>query len=76
MQNEANTALFYNMIAELSHLSTEAPPSDFHKFMKRLDDDGKLHRVYTQVCPALSAAVNETYKIEHRTLTHWRRRLD
>ena len=50
IQNEANTALFYNMIAELFEMSESAEPSTFHRFLKALDDQGKLTRVYTQVC--------------------------
>ena len=48
-QSEANTALFYTMMAELRSLSDGASPTDFHRFLKELDDMGKLFRVYTQV---------------------------
>ncbi len=37
------------MMAELRSLSDGASPTDFHRFLKELDDMGKLFRVYTQV---------------------------
>lgn len=36
------------MIAELKNMADEAQPTAFHRFLKSLDDDGKLFRVYTQ----------------------------
>jgi hypothetical protein len=37
------------MLAELHKMCGAAQPTAFHKFLKRLDDDGKLSRVYTSV---------------------------
>lgn len=37
------------MIAELKTMSDAAEPTAFHRFLKELDDAGKLFRVYTQV---------------------------
>lgn len=48
-QSEANTALYYSMIAQLSTMAQSAEPTAFHQFLKTLDDQGKLFRVYTQV---------------------------
>ena len=46
--SEATTALFYTMIAELKDMADAAQPTIFHHFLKRLDADGRLQRVYTQ----------------------------
>lgn len=35
------------MLAELHAMCEQAEPTAFHEFLKRLDDDGKLSRVYT-----------------------------
>lgn len=48
MQSEANAAIFYNMIAELKKTADRVEPTAFHEWLKELDDDGKLFRVYTQ----------------------------
>jgi NAD-dependent SIR2 family protein deacetylase len=37
------------MIAELKAMADRAEPTAFHRFLKTLDDQGKLFRVYTQV---------------------------
>ncbi|KAF8314743.1 DHS-like NAD/FAD-binding domain-containing protein, partial [Clavulina sp. PMI_390] len=42
------TALFYKMIAQLATLSTNAAPSPFHHFLRKLDQRGQLLRLYTQ----------------------------
>lgn len=36
------------MIAKLKEMVEEAEPSPFHEFLKELDEEGKLFRVYTQ----------------------------
>lgn len=36
------------MIAELKSMADDASPTAFHRFLKTLDDEGKLFRVYTQ----------------------------
>ena len=46
--SESTSALFYSMVAELKRLADEAEPTIFHRFLKRLDDEGRLQRVYTQ----------------------------
>lgn len=48
MQSESNAAIFYTMIAELKQMSDLAEPTSFHRFLKALDEQGKLFRVYTQ----------------------------
>ncbi|KAH8918965.1 DHS-like NAD/FAD-binding domain-containing protein [Atractiella rhizophila] len=60
-KSETNTALFYNMVGELKKMSDLAEPTTFHKFLKELDDKGKLFRVYTQNIDALEAKVGLTY---------------
>lgn len=47
-QSEANAAIFYNMIAELKKQTDAVEPTAFHAWLKDLDDEGKLFRVYTQ----------------------------
>lgn len=41
------------MIAELKKQADAVEPTAFHSWLKHLDDDGKLFRVYTQ-CGSLS----------------------
>lgn len=41
------------MIAELKTMTDIAQPTAFHRFLKSLDDQGKLLRVYTQCVPSL-----------------------
>lgn len=47
-QSESNAAIFFNMIAELKKQTDAVEPTAFHSWLKHLDDDGKLFRVYTQ----------------------------
>ena len=47
-QDEDKTACFYTMINELKTMADQAEPTRFHHWLKQLDTDGKLHRVYTQ----------------------------
>ena len=47
-QSESNAAIFFNMIAELKKQTDAVEPTAFHSWLKQLDDDGKLFRVYTQ----------------------------
>ncbi|KAF9565379.1 DHS-like NAD/FAD-binding domain-containing protein [Agrocybe pediades] len=51
--SEQKTALFCQMIAQLSNLSREAEPTSFHNVLRSLDDRGKLLRVYTQNIDAI-----------------------
>ncbi|KAH8831773.1 DHS-like NAD/FAD-binding domain-containing protein [Flagelloscypha sp. PMI_526] len=46
--SEQTMLLFYQMIAQLSSISSSANPTPFHLVLKALDDCGKLLRVYTQ----------------------------
>lgn len=46
--SEENTRIYYNMIAELRKQTDLVEPSKFHYWLKSLDDQGKLFRVYTQ----------------------------
>ncbi|WFD19084.1 hypothetical protein MCAP1_001304 [Malassezia caprae] len=47
-QSESSTALFYAMMAELKDMADAAQPTLFHHWLKRLDMEGRLQRVYTQ----------------------------
>ena len=47
-QSEGNAAIVFNMIAELKKQTDAVEPTAFHSWLKQLDDDGKLFRVYTQ----------------------------
>ncbi|KAI5120120.1 hypothetical protein M0805_002204 [Coniferiporia weirii] len=53
LNSEHTTALFYQMMARLARLSSEAVPTPFHSVLRELDDRGKLLRVYTQNIDAL-----------------------
>ncbi|KAM0750099.1 DHS-like NAD/FAD-binding domain-containing protein, partial [Meredithblackwellia eburnea MCA 4105] len=46
--SEETASIFYTMIASLKQMSDKANPTAFHQFLKLLDDEGKLFRVYTQ----------------------------
>ncbi|KAI0833272.1 DHS-like NAD/FAD-binding domain-containing protein [Trametes gibbosa] len=51
--SEETTALFCQMIAQLSQLSETAEPTPFHRFLRVLDERRRLLRVYTQNIDAL-----------------------
>ncbi|KAL1748424.1 DHS-like NAD/FAD-binding domain-containing protein, partial [Schizophyllum fasciatum] len=53
--SEQMTALFCQMIAQLSDMSSAASPTPFHQLLRALDDSGKLLRVYTQNIDAIEA---------------------
>ncbi|WFD31013.1 hypothetical protein MSPP1_002042 [Malassezia sp. CBS 17886] len=53
--SESATSLFYAMMAELKDLSDAAEPTLFHHLLKRLDQEGRLQRVYTQNIDGLEA---------------------
>lgn len=55
MQSERSTALFYTMMAELKDMADAARPTSFHQLLKRLDEEGRLQRVYTQNIDGLEA---------------------
>ncbi|GAA5945841.1 hypothetical protein JCM10213_008203 [Rhodosporidiobolus nylandii] len=59
--NESNTAIFYNMIAELKKQADAVEPTPFHAWLKELDDEGKLFRVYTQNIDALEEKAGLSY---------------
>lgn len=42
------TSLFYSFAAELKDLASSATPSSTHRFIKKLDETGKLLRSYSQ----------------------------
>lgn len=49
------------MIAELKAMTDRAQPTAFHSFLKELDDQGKLFRVYTQNIDCLEARAGLSY---------------
>lgn len=59
--SESNTALFYSMIASLHSMTLNAQPTLFHHFLKRLDEQGRLQRVYTQNIDALEERAGLTF---------------
>ncbi|KAJ9475747.1 NAD-dependent histone deacetylase HST3 [Pseudozyma hubeiensis] len=59
--SESTSALFYSMVAELKRLADEAEPTIFHRFLKRLDDEGRLQRVYTQNIDGLEEKAGLTF---------------
>ncbi|KAH8118258.1 hypothetical protein DFH11DRAFT_1573289 [Phellopilus nigrolimitatus] len=58
---ESTTALFCQMMARLSRISTDAIPTPFHNLLRELDDRGKLLRVYTQNIDALEEKAGMTF---------------
>ncbi|PWN22171.1 DHS-like NAD/FAD-binding domain-containing protein [Microstroma glucosiphilum] len=60
-QSEANTALFYSMIASLHKMTVSAQPTLFHHFLRCLDEQGRLQRVYTQNIDALEERAGLTF---------------
>ena len=59
--SESTSALFYSMVAELKRLADEAEPTIFHRFLKRLDQEGRLQRVYTQNIDGLEEKAGLTF---------------
>ncbi|BGP42702.1 hypothetical protein JCM10450v2_006811 [Rhodotorula kratochvilovae] len=67
-QSEQNASIFYNMIAELKKQADAVEPTAFHSWLKQLDDDGKLFRVYTQNIDALEEKAGLTYGLGDKSL--------
>ncbi|KWU45121.1 DHS-like NAD/FAD-binding domain-containing protein, partial [Rhodotorula sp. JG-1b] len=66
--SESNAAIFFNMIAELKKQTDAVEPTAFHSWLKQLDDDGKLFRVYTQNIDALEEKAGLTYGLGDKSL--------
>ncbi|GAA5965883.1 hypothetical protein JCM21900_004937 [Sporobolomyces salmonicolor] len=66
--SEQNAAIFYNMIAELKKQTDAVEPTAFHGWLKELDDQGKLFRVYTQNIDALEERAGLTYGLGDTSL--------
>ncbi|KAJ3781661.1 DHS-like NAD/FAD-binding domain-containing protein [Lentinula aff. detonsa] len=52
---EHKTALFCQMISQLSDLSKAAEPTAFHHLLRALDSNGRLLRIYTQNIDAIES---------------------
>ena len=61
LQSETTSSLFYSMVAELKRLADEAQPTIFHRLLKRLDEEGRLQRVYTQNIDGLEEKAGLTF---------------
>ncbi|KAJ3313054.1 hypothetical protein HDU76_002737 [Blyttiomyces sp. JEL0837] len=57
-RDPASTALFYSFMAELKRLVDEADVTPTHVFVKRLDEQGKLMRCYTQNIDCLESRLS------------------
>ncbi|ORY55334.1 DHS-like NAD/FAD-binding domain-containing protein [Leucosporidium creatinivorum] len=66
--SEQNASIFYTMIAELKAMADKAQPTAFHSFLKTLDDEGKLFRVYTQNIDGLEEKAGLSYGLGDKTL--------
>ncbi|GJN93642.1 hypothetical protein Rhopal_006699-T1 [Rhodotorula paludigena] len=66
--SEQNASIFYGMIAELKKQADAVEPTAFHSWLKHLDDDGKLFRVYTQNIDALEEKAGLTYGLGDKSL--------
>ncbi|KAI8460471.1 DHS-like NAD/FAD-binding domain-containing protein [Phakopsora pachyrhizi] len=74
-------SLHFGMLAELHKMCGAAQPTAFHQFLKRLDDDGKLSRVYTQNIDGLEEKAGLSYGVpgsddSSSTLASSRSRID
>ncbi|KAK4053114.1 hypothetical protein OIV83_001849 [Microbotryomycetes sp. JL201] len=67
-QSEQNAAIFFSMIAELKRMADKASPTPFHRFLKTLDDQGKLFRVYTQNIDGLEKKAGLSYGLGDKSL--------
>ncbi|KAM0792513.1 hypothetical protein ACM66B_005183 [Microbotryomycetes sp. NB124-2] len=67
-QSEQNAAIFFTMIAELKRMADKASPTPFHRFLKSLDDQGKLFRVYTQNIDGLEEKAGLSYGLGNKSL--------
>ncbi|MBW0501251.1 hypothetical protein O181_040966 [Austropuccinia psidii MF-1] len=56
-------SLHLGMLAELHKMCGAAQPTAFHQFLKRLDDEGKLSRVYTQNIDGLEEKAGLSYGV-------------
>ncbi|SGY72946.1 BQ5605_C005g03241 [Microbotryum silenes-dioicae] len=66
--SEQNASIFYTMIAELKSMADVAQPTAFHSFLKALDDEGKLMRVYTQNIDGLEEKAGLSYGLGDKSL--------
>ncbi|KAK0530920.1 hypothetical protein OC835_003854 [Tilletia horrida] len=62
--SEKTSDLFYSMIAELKEMADRAQPTAFHHFLKRLDIEGRLLRVYTQNIDGLEERAGLTFGLK------------
>ncbi|KAL9937550.1 hypothetical protein V8E36_003959 [Tilletia maclaganii] len=62
--SEKTSDLFYTMIAELKEMADQAQPTAFHHFLKRLDVEGRLLRVYTQNIDGLEERAGLTFGLK------------
>ncbi|KAK9764988.1 NAD-dependent deacetylase hst3 [Basidiobolus ranarum] len=47
-KDETSTKIFYSFMAELSQITSKAKATSTHKFIRNLNEEGKLLRCYTQ----------------------------
>lgn len=59
--SSSTSSLFYSMISELKAMADAAAPTTFHHFLKRLDLEGRLLRVYTQNIDGLEEKAGLTF---------------
>lgn len=73
-QDPATLALHLGMLGELHTQCEDAEPTAFHRLLKRLDDEGKLSRVYT--CAGFSLSCKRDpdaiFNFTVRTSMAWR----
>ncbi|KAG0151919.1 hypothetical protein CROQUDRAFT_86129 [Cronartium quercuum f. sp. fusiforme G11] len=68
LKDPQTCSLHLGMLAELHTVCDKAEPTEFHKFLKGLDDEGKLSRVYTQNIDGLEEKVGLSYGVPDSTL--------
>lgn len=56
-KTDAATTQFHDMVRTLAHLAESSKPTEFHQFLARLAEEGRLLRLYTQNVDGLDVAL-------------------
>ena len=56
-QTDSSTSSFHDMVRELSTLTKDAKPTEFHQMLATLADEGRLLRLYTQNVDGIDTAL-------------------
>lgn len=56
-RNDSSTSSFHDMVRELSHLTQNAQPTQFHHMLATLAEEGRLLRLYSQNVDGIDTAL-------------------